>query len=53
MFYIVTNQKSDENETISSYVAIKLTHVIVIPQFEYNILVITQVQGKAKDVSDN
>ena len=29
-------------------------YVIVIPQYEYNILVIiTQVQGKAKDMGNN
>ena len=28
-------------------------YVIVIPQYEYNTLVITQVRGEAKDVGDN
>ena len=28
-------------------------HVLVIPQYEYNILVITQVRGEAEDVGDN
>ena len=28
-------------------------YVLVIPQYEYNILVITQVRGEAKDVGDN
>ena len=28
-------------------------YVIVIPQYEYNILVITQVQGEAEGVGDN
>ena len=28
-------------------------YVLVIPQYEYNILVITQVRGKAKDMGDN
>ena len=28
-------------------------YVLVIPQYEYNILVITQVQGEAKDTDDN
>ena len=29
------------------------TYVIVIPQYEYNILVITQAQGKSKDAGDS
>ena len=28
-------------------------YVIVIPQYEYNILVITQVRGEAEDVGNN
>ena len=28
-------------------------YVLVIPQYEYNILVITQVRGKAEDAGDN
>ena len=28
-------------------------YVLVIPQYEYNILVITQVRGEAKDAGDN
>ena len=28
-------------------------YVLVIPQYEYNILVITQVRGEAEDVDDN
>ena len=28
-------------------------YVLVISQFEYNILVITQVRGEAKDTGDN
>ena len=28
-------------------------YVLVIPQYEYNILVITQVQGEAEDAGDN
>ena len=28
-------------------------YVIVIPQYKYNILVITQVQGKAEDAGDD
>ena len=28
-------------------------YVLVIPQYEYNILVITQVRGEAEDAGDN
>ena len=28
-------------------------YVLVIPQYEYNILIITQVQGEAEDAGDN
>ena len=28
-------------------------YVLVIPQYEYNILVITQVRGEAEDADDN
>ena len=35
------------------YLAVPWVLVIVIPQYEYNILVITQVQGEAKDVGNN
>jgi len=30
-----------------------MIYAIVIPQYEYNILVITQVRGKAEDVGNN
>ena len=30
-----------------------MVHVLVIPQYEYNILVITQVRGEVEDAGDN
>ena len=37
--------QTEDSEKIDCY-------VLVIPQYEYNILVITQVQGKAEDAGD-
>ena len=37
--------QTEDSEKIDCY-------VIVIPQYEYNILVITQVQGEAEDAGD-
>ena len=46
VLHVADKMTTEDPEKIDCY-------VLVIPQYEYNILVITQVRGEAEDADDN